>query len=494
MSIPWKPHNGQKMAVKFLLEHAAAGLFADPGVGKTSAVYGAFKVLQKKKLAKKMLVIAPLKPCWLVWPLERDKWTDFEHLRIEVLHGPKKDEALARDADVYVINPDGLDWLLDAKRIKNPKTGKVQVVVDLNRFKKFGFDTLVLDELTLWKHHQSGRHKALKQVVGSFQRRWGLTGTPAPNGLIDLFGQVYMLDMGKAFGPYITHFRQQFFVPSYDGFGWNLKKDAEQLIYDRLRPLVLRLAAEDYVDMPMIVENVLKFDLPDHVQKVYDALEEDMFTTLEGHPIAAANAAAVSTKLRQVCSGGVYIDDVLSRIMGKKMVRASGGRDWVALHDEKTDLISDLVEELNGEPLLVAYDFHHDLARLQHRFGKDVPYIGGGTSPAVATQIERDWNLGKIPLLLGHPQSMGHGLNLQKSGSHIAWYSLTWNLELYDQFIGRIARQGSTNRRVFIHHLLAKGTIEERIFWVLRSKDKTQNALLTALKDIRASRKERKLT
>jgi SNF2 family DNA or RNA helicase len=435
-----------------------------------------------------MLVIAPLKPCYLVWPLEVQKWIDFYDFKVEVLHGPKKDEALEREADIYVINPDGLDWLLEAKKSKNQR-GKIKVDVDVKAFAAMGFDTLVLDELTLWKHHGSGRHKALKAVLGTFARRWGLTGTPVPNGLIDLFGQIYMLDMGRSFGPYITHFRQQYFLPSFDGFGWNLQKDADARIHERIRPLVLRLAAEDYVDMPMIVENIKKFELPKNVQKIYDELEADAITYLEGHPIAAANAAAVSTKLRQVASGGVYIDEVVSQIMGKKAVRVRGERDWVALHDEKTDMIEDLVEELNGEPLLVAYDFHHDLARLQKRFGKDVPCIGGGTSPQRATEIEALWNQRKIPLLLGHPQSMGHGLNLQRGGSHVAWYSLTWNLELYDQFNGRIARQGSIHKRVFVHHLLAKGTLEERIFWVLRNKDKTQNALLEAMKDLRRKKR-----
>lgn len=487
MSIPWHPHSGQKKAVKFLLEHAAAALLADPGVGKTSSVYAAFKMLKKRKLANKMLVIAPLKPAYLVWPPEKDKWTDFEHLRVEVLHGPKKDEALHRDADVYVINPDGLDWLLNVQWVVN-RRGKKQAVVDVRAFKEYGFDTLVIDELTQFKHHGSGRYKTLRTVLDTFGRRWGLTGTPAPNGLIDLFGQCFVLDMGRSFGPYITHFRQEYFLPGYDGFSWVLKKDAEQRIYDRIRPLALRLAAEDYVDMPMLIENVTKFVLPPAAMKVYKDLENAMFAELDGREIVAANAAAASMKLRQVVNGGVYLDDSMKMILSKQIKR-TGEREWAKLHDEKTDLLEGLVEELQGTPVLVAYDFKHDLARLQARFGKDVPNIGGGTAPARATELEAAWNRGELPILLGHPASMGHGLNLQFAGNHVAWYGLTWNRELYDQLNGRVARQGSIHKRVFIHHFLAQDTIDETVFWALCNKAKVQNALLLALKELRRIRK-----
>jgi SNF2 family DNA or RNA helicase len=471
--------------VKFLLEHAAAGLFADPGVGKTSAVYAAFKMLRKRNLASRMLVVAPLKPCYLVWPNEQAKWTDFKDLRVEVLHGPKKDEALARDADVYVVNPDGLDWLLDSVRTRS-SNGRVSVTADLKRFKSFGFDTLCIDELTQFKHQGSGRFKALKQVLGTFARRWGLTGTPVPNGLLDLFGQCYVLDQGRSFGPYITHYRNEYFIPSYDGNSWNLRKGAEKDIYERIRPLVLRLAAEDYVDMPELVENVLRFDLPTDIRRIYDELEDDLFSKVQDRTVVAANAAAASTKCRQVASGGVYLSDAVGvPSLEKFVMRKKDVREWLDLHDEKTDLVADLVDELQGVPLLVAYDFKHDLARLQRRFGKDLPHIGGGTSPKRATELEGLWNAGKLPILCGHPQSIGHGLNLQQSGNHVCWYSPSWNLELYDQFNGRVRRQGSKHARVFVHLLLARNTVDDKIFWALRGKARTQNALLAALKDMR---------
>lgn len=486
MSQPWRPHLGQKKLVKFFLEHAAAAAFADPGVGKTSAVYAAFKILRKRKLAHKMLVIAPLKPCWLVWPAEQEKWTDFADLRVVVLHGPDKAEALAQDADVYVINPDGLDWLLGAIRSKTP-SGKLQVTCDIRAFRKLGFDILVVDELTQFKHQSSGRFKALKQVVDTFGRRWGLTGTPVPNGLIDLFGQCYTLDQGRTFGQFVTHFRQKYFLPSYDGIGWVLRRGAEKEIYERLKPLAIRLDAKDYIDMPQLVENSLRFDLPPVAKKLYDQLEEDMFAELDGTIITAASAATASMKLRQLVNGGIYIDEDAKH--PKKKVLRANGRPWSLVHNEKTDMLEDLINELQGSPLLVAYDFHHDLERLKTRFGKDIPNIGSGTSTKEALRLEAAWNRGELPYLFGHPQSMGHGLNLQRSSNHVAWYALTWNREYYDQLNGRVQRQGNSAPRVFVHHFIARGTIDDTIFYALRGKARVQNALLLALKEMQEKRK-----
>ena len=474
---PWKPHAGQKKGVKFLLEHGAAGIFADPGVGKTSIAYGAFKILKKQGLASKMLVIAPLKPCYLVWPKERDKWKDFNHFRVEVLHGPKKEEALNRDADIYIVNPDGLDWLLGCTRIKLP-SGRVAVTVDLKRFKSFGFDVLCVDELSKFKHIQSGRFKALKQVIGTFGRRWGLTGSPAANGLMDLFGQCYILDMGRTFGAYITKFRSQYFVPSYDGFGYLMRHGAEKEIYDRLRPLVLRLAAEDYVDMPDVVLNKIKFKLPDKAQKIYDELEQDLVAKLDGGVVTASTAAVAMIKCRQVASGGLYLDGRLATMDDPSPKRE---RKWQHIHDEKTDLLEDLVEELQGTPLLVAYDFAHDLDRLRKRFGKLFRVIGAGSTSAADAETEKLWNQGKLPLLFGHPMSVGHGLNLQQAGNHVAWYSLTWDYELYDQFNRRVRRQGNKHQTVFIHHLMAEDTVDEDMYYALLHKQRGQNALFKAL-------------
>lgn len=486
-SQPWKPHAGQRKGIKFLLEHACAGLFADPGVGKTSIVYGALKILKKKGLIRKVLVVAPLRPCYLVWPKEQQKWTDFTEFKVEILHGPKKQEALDRDADIYVINPEGLDWLLDAQRVKG-KTGKISVQVDLKRFKALGFDTLVVDELSKFKHTSSGRHKALKAVLGTFSRRWGLTGSPASNGLADLFGQCYVLDQGRTFGQYITHFRSNYFVPSMSGFGWTVRRNAEKEIYERLAPLVLRLDANDYIDMPELVVNKLTFELPPDVRKIYDALENDMLAKIGTNVITAAHAGAASVKCRQVANGGLYLEPDLEKILSG-VIPFSKKRDWEDLHELKVDLLEDLVDELQGSPLLVAYDFQHDLQRILKRFGKNTPFIGGGVSATRALELEKEWNRGNLPILLGHPQSIGHGLNLQEAGNHVCWHSMTYDFELYDQFIGRVRRQGQHKKHVFVHHILAKDTVDEVIFQTLRNKDRTQRALLDALKNMRGSRK-----
>ena len=487
----WVPSRDQVKGMKFLLEHAAAGLFADPGCRKTSIVYGAFKILRKKGLARKMLVIAPLRVARLVWPAEARKWIEFNDLRIEVLHGPKKAEALRRDADVYIVNYDGLDWLLGATRTRSERTGRVSVTVDLAGFRKLGFDTLVCDELSRLKHTQSGRHKAVKAISGTFARRWGLTGSPAANGLEGLFGQTLILDQGRSFGPYITHYRNKYFLPSYDGFGYVLRKGAEEEIYARLRPLILRLEA---TDLPDLVENVIRFDLPPDARKIYDQMEDIMLARLGAEVVVAANAGVASIKCRQIANGGLYRDpDVEKLLRGRK-----AEREWFNIHDGKTNLVEELIDELQGKPLLVAYDFRHDLDRLRKRFGVreellfdgDLPILGAGVSPKREAAIEAAWNRGELPLLLGHPQSVGHGLNLQGSGNaHVCFYAGTWDEELHDQFIRRVRRGGNTARRVFAHYLLARDTVDEAVFFALHQKGRVQKAFLDALKNIRSGRK-----
>ena len=225
-STPWKPHNYQKKAVKFLLEHAASALFLDPGLGKTSITLAAIKMLKKKKLLNKVLLIAPLRVCYSVWPKEIEKWTEFNDLKVVVLHGKHKDKALEEDADIYVINPEGLDWLLQVKKEKTA-SGKTKVALDLRRWKQLGFDTLIVDELSKFKNTNTNRFKSIKLILGTFGRRWGLTGSPASNGLLDLFGQCFVIDQGRTLGPYITHYRMKYFNPTYDGFGWEIREGAE---------------------------------------------------------------------------------------------------------------------------------------------------------------------------------------------------------------------------------------------------------------------------
>jgi len=478
-STPWKPHAYQKKAVKFLLQHAAGALFLDPGLGKTSIVLAAIKVLIKKELIGKVLLVAPLRVCYSVWPNEVEKWKDFHGIRVQILHGPKKAENLEKDADIYVINPEGLDWLLQTRKVRSPN-GKTKVSIDIRRWKRLGFDTLVIDELSKFKNTNTIRFKSMKLVLRTFSRRWGLTGSPASNGLMNLFGQCFMLDEGRSLGRYITHYRMEYFNQGYDGFTWTLKEGADEQIYERLRPLVLRIG-DDVLDMPDRVENNIIVDLPPKVMKVYQQMEEDLIAKLDDDTVTAATAAVASMKCRQIACGGVYLDPDVRALV--KLPTTD--KRWLDLHEAKLDALEDLIEELQGSPILVAYDFGHDLDRIQRRFGKDVPYIGGGVSTSRSRTLEKAWNRGDLPYLFGHPKSIGHGLNLQEHGHHVAWHSITWDYELYDQFIRRVLRQGNQSKRVFVHHIIAKNTIDEAIMGALKSKRRGQNALFHALKKMR---------
>lgn len=479
----WKPHAYQKRAIKFLLEHAAGALFLSPGLGKTSVTLAAFKMLKERGLAEKALLIAPLRVCHSVWPREIEKWTDFTGLRISILHGKKKDEALAADADIYIINPDGLPWLLNIEKTVG-LSGRTKVNVDMKRWRSLGFDTLIVDELSKFKHTSTNRFKAIKQVLKTFGRRWGLTGSPAANGLEDLFGQCYVLDEGNALGRYITHFRMKYFTPSFDGFSWDLREGADEEIYARLKPLALRMGLEE-LDMPQLIENDIRVELPTKALEIYKHLENDLLTQIRDRIVVAANAAVASGKCRQVAGGAVYVDAAedaapLQKSKGAPFSTPSG-REWMEVHEAKLDALEDLIDELQGQPLLVAYEFEHDLQRIRARLGKHVPFIGGGVSTKAATAIENDWNAGKIPVLLGHPKSLAHGLNLQAGGFNVCWFTPTWNFEEYEQFNMRIYRQGVKAKKVFVHHLVSAGTIDVDVLEALRSKRRGQEALFQAL-------------
>lgn len=485
--VPYTPHAYNKKAIKFLLEHAAAALFQDPGMGKTAETLAALKILFKKQLISKVLLIAPLRVCHLVWPKEKDKWVDFKDLRMVVLHGKDKDQLLQEDADIYVINPEGLDWLLATEKTKTTR-GKTRVQVDVRRFKKFGFDTLVIDELSKFKHTNTNRYKALKEVLGTFGRRWGLTGSPAANGLLDLFGQCFVLDQGRSLGPYITHYRSKYFeTVDKQGFVWRPRPGMEDEIYRRVAPLALRMAAEDYLELPQLVENVVRLDLPPDVQAMYDELEEELIVGLGENTILAKNAAVASGKCRQIANGGIYLTPDLV-VTGFKLPKVK--REWANLHTVKTDALGDLVDELQGSPLLVAYEYEHDLDRLRQKFGPDLPYLGGGVNTARAKELERLWNAGELPILAAQPQAIAHGLNLQEVGHHVAWHSLTWDYELYDQFVRRVLRQGNQHSRVFVHLFVMRKTVDEAMLIATRRKEKGQQTFFKALTDLAKARKK----
>lgn len=468
MSEIYKPHTYQKKAIKFLLGNNAAGLLLDPGLGKTSITLAAIKILKQEKLLKRALIVAPLRVCYSVWPQEIAKWKDFQGLRIQVLHGKHKDTALLQSAEIYMINPEGLQWLLSTQ---------AEFLSTI--------DSLIIDESTKFKNTNSQRFKILKPYLKNFRRRWILTGSPTPNGLLDLFGQIYLLDLGRALSPYITQYRQRYFDPTgYGGYDFKLKPGASENINAAIKPIVLRLEDKDYLELPEIIYNNVYVNLPDEVNNVYRDMERRLLSTLSGgESITAANAGVATSKCRQIANGGLY------RTLGvdSPLVRED---KWAQLHMEKAEACRDLVEELQGSPALIAYEFEQDLARLLKVFGKDTPFIGGGVSAKRGAEIAEQWNKGRLPVLLGQPASMAHGLNLQSAGNTIIWHSLTWNYEHYEQFIRRVRRQGSKHKQVFVHHILARDTIDEVILRVLQGKGKTQYNFLTMLKQYAGVKKK----
>lgn len=478
-AVAWKPHAYQRKAMRYLLERGGAGLFLDPGLGKTSVTLGALKVLFKEGLVSKVLLLAPLRVCHSVWPGEIAKWKDFAGLDLVVLHGPKKEQLLAEDHQIYVMNPEGLEWLLKPEKTK--KGNKTSVSVDVRAFKKLGFDALVVDELTSFKNHGSIRFKMMRHVLGTFRRRWGLTGSPAANGLEQLFGQVYVLDEGRSLGRYVTHYRNKYFQLGYDGFSYALLPGAEEKIYEAISPVCLRMAGEDYLELPQLVENVIAIDLPPKAREVYGALEADLVAQIGEGVVTAKNAGVAAGKLRQVASGAIYLEAGL----GQLLKPAKGQRDVALVHEAKLDALEVLHDELQGAPLIVAYEFNHDLEAIKKRFG-DVPHIGSGVTPKRGRELEAQWNAGRLPMLCLHPASAAHGLNLQESGNHVAWYTLTWDYEKYDQLIRRLLRQGSRHKRVFSHALMATDTVDELVWGVLHGKEAGQAALFRGLKALQS--------
>ena len=464
MSEKWAPKPYQKIGVEWLLKHPAAALFLDPGLGKTSIALKAFSALQKSRAVRKALIVAPKRVCIEVWSQsgEVGKWSDFGGLRVALLRDKGRDDALASDADLYVINPDGLPWLINNGGLRSL----------LNR----GVDLLCVDELSAYKHTRTKRFKLIKPWLGRFKRRWGLTGSPASNGLLDLFGQVYVLDLGARLGRYVTHYRNQYFNPTgFGGYDCKLQEGAEPKIYAKLKDLALSIRTQGNLELPPMNETDLYVSLPPKAAKTYEALEQELVALVDQDLVTAANAAVASGKCRQVASGGLYADEAFG---APKLTTA---RKVYHLHSAKTYALQELVDELQGDPLLVAYEYEHDLARIRTAFGEDVPAINGGTSDKEGSKIVAAWNAGELPLLCGHPAAMAHGLNLQASAAHVCWYTLSWNLELYDQLNRRIWRQGQ-KRRTTVHRIIARNTIDEVVAMALRSKTRTQDALFAALK------------
>lgn len=452
----WTPHEYQEEGIRLALSQAALGLFLDPGLGKTSLVLAAFKILKDKGLASKLLVIAPLRPCYAVWPTEIEKWANFSELSYTIVHGADKEDSLRADADIYIINPEGLVWLYDERYMASRG--------DLNTF-----DILCIDESTKFKDSTTRRFKTLRPRLHLFKRRWILTGTPSPNGIADLFGQILILDGGRALGKYKTNFQNHFFYRSgFNMYDWKPRPGAFEEIVKLISPLIYQLNAEDYLKMPEQIVVDIPVTLPDSAMKTYKEVEDDFITRLDDDVLVADNAAVAGIKCRQIANGAVYT-----------------GETFKVVHEAKIEALQDLLDELNGHPVLVLYEFRHDQERLASAFPLATT-LGSGTSPKALEGIVARFNAGDIPILLGHPASMGHGLNLQGACHHVIWFGIPWNLEHYDQTIARVYRQGQKAEHVFIYHLVATGTLDEKVSKVLKAKDKDQQKLLNTLHETRA--------
>lgn len=443
----WKPHGYQERGIDWLTQRISAALFLAPGMGKTSVTLAAILKLKAEGLAKRVLILAPLTVCITTWDTEPKKWAQFANLKIGLAHGPNRVQVLQDPSyDIVVMNYDGLPWAsgLLAKGHK--------------------FDVLVCDELTKLKHANSKRFKLIKPLLPTFTFKWGLTASPTANGLIDLFGQVFALDCGMRLGRYITHFRAKYFHQEpWDQYRWYITPEKSTQLTNTIADLAMYMDPKDYLALPGLLDVVRPVKLKSLAQ--YKFLQDEYILKLQDTTITAANAGVLTSKLRQFTGGALYVE----------------GQPWEVLHTDKLDALEELVEELNGEPLIVAYEFNHEAERMLKLFPA-AKAIRGGTSIKETQAIVAAWNAGEIPVLLIQPQAGAHGINLQAGGCAICWFSLTYNLESYMQLIARIYRQGQTGI-VRNYLLVAQGTIDEALVKVLSDKTATQDAVFKTLKE-----------
>lgn len=458
-----KPY--QKEAIRFGLTRPAAGFFLAPGLGKTAIILYLFKILKAAGRVDTLLVLANRRIVYGVWPGEVKKWR--LPFTTRIVHGNNKQEALGRDADIYLMNYEGLNWMIERR-----KRSLYEMPWTKAFFKRHRKVMLVVDESSKLRNTKTQRFKAMKKLLPHFNRRYILTGTPTPKSLQNLFGQVYVLDLGESLGAYITHFRNEYFVPTgYQGFDWKPAKGAEKRIFTKLRPLVLRYGT-DQLDLPPITFIDRYVDLPAKARRVYAEMEDEFITQWENEEITAANAAVASQKCRQIANGGLFIGE--------------GAKRWKTIHDEKCADLVELLEELNGEPALIACEFKHDVARFNNYAQKHAPefafapVVNGDTSDRQAEKYRRKWEKGELPILWGNPSSIAYGLNLQGRGGIVIYHSLTWNLEDYEQFYLRVWRQGQ-KRRVLVYRQLARDTVDEVMIESLKVKGRGQQRLFRAM-------------
>ena len=441
------PHDYQRYATDFILAHPEAAILLDMGLGKSViSLTAIWELCLNRFEIGRVLVIAPLRVARDTWPAEIQKWDHLRGLTYSVVVGTEKERraALMRSASVFIINRENVQWLVEDSGIP------------------FTFDMIVIDELSSFKSWQAKRFKSLLKVRSDVKRIVGLTGTPSSNGLMDLWAEFRILDLGKRLGRFITHYRDAFFLPDKRNqqqvFTYKPRPGAEEEIYRRISDMTISMRATDHLKMPERVENRVVVRMDDREREIYDRMKADLIVQIKGQEIDAVNAASLSGKLCQMANGASYTED----------------HSVVQIHDQKLDALEDLIEGANGKPLLVAYWFKHDLVRIQKRFPQAREIR---TSKDIA-----DWNAGDIPVALIHPASAGHGLNLQAGGNTLVWFGLTWSLELYQQTNARLWRQGQTAGTVIIHHIITEDTIDERIMDALERKDKTQSALIDAVK------------
>ena len=445
------PHEYQEYAKEFIISHKVSALFLDCGLGKTVITLSAiWELLFDYFDIRKILIIAPLRVCYLTWPSELEKWEHLSGIGMSAVLGSEKERiaALGRRAQVYVINRENVEWLVNESGIP------------------FDFDMVVIDELSSFKSHKAKRFKALKKVRPMVRRIVGLTGTPAPNGLIDLWAEIGILDMGQRLGRFIGGYRERFFVPDKRSremvFSYKPLPGAEKQIYGRISDITISMKSTDHLQMPELINSRYTVYLSEKEDSRYEDLKKDLVLQLPDGDITAANAASLSGKLSQMANGAVYTD----------------AGEAVTVHERKLDALEDIIEAANGKPVLVAYWFRHDFERILDRLYKlKIPCSKLDTDSSI-----RRWNAGEIPVALIHPASAGHGLNLQAGGSTLVWFGLTWSLELYQQTVARLWRQGQTSETVVVQHIITKGTIDERIMRALSEKDTTQSALIDAVK------------
>lgn len=441
----YKAHEYQEYATKFIEDNEESAVFLECGLGKSVITLTAIKNLMARGEVSRVLVVAPLRVGKTTWPEEIGKWDHLGGLTYAVAIGSVAERlnALKTQADITIINRENVEWLID-------KSGM-----------PFDYDMLVIDELSSFKSFKAKRFKALLKVRPKITRVVGLTGTPSSNGLMDLWAEFRLLDLGERLGRYITRYRLAYFTPDKRNaqvvFSYKPLPGAEERIYDKIDDITISMRASDYLKLPSLVMNTVVVEMGEKEKDIYDNLCDDMVVSLGESEIDAVNAASLSNKLLQMANGAVYGEE----------------QSVHHIHDEKLNALEDLIESANGKPVLVAYWFKHDLARIKAKF----PFVR-----EIKTDADiRAWNRGEIEVGVIHPASAGHGLNLQTGGSTLIWFGLTWSLELYQQTNARLYRQGQKNT-VVIHHIVTKGTIDERVLKALEKKEKTQNSLIDAVK------------